>query len=151
MSKIIVMEVGKAPEQVAVQKHVSLETLQRYLGEDTVLTVVSRKIGNKWFDIWLDDEGLLKPKPYIKAICTNAHEVLCGTLLIAKHDSRGNTIGLTDEECDMVCVYITKLKREKLLNLCGRDGDEFICYIDYPSSERLRFKSKDELVLTYEG
>lgn len=150
MKSIIVMEVGKAPEKVAVQKHVGLDTLQRYLGEDTVLTVASRKIGSELFDIWLDDEGLLKPKPYIKAICTNAHEVLCGTLIIAKHDSQGNTIGLTDEECDLVYIYTTKLKRDKL-NLFGRDGDELICYIDYPSSERLRFKSKDELVLTYEG
>ena len=61
--------------------------------------VDARRIGRKTFDIWHDDEFLYTCGPgQIVAKCLNYDEVLMGNIIVARHDSEGNTVGLTDEE-----------------------------------------------------
>ena len=61
--------------------------------------VVGRKIGRKTYDIWHDDEFLFSGKNgQLTARCMNYDEVLLGNIVIARHDSNGGTIGLTDAE-----------------------------------------------------
>lgn len=61
---------------------------------------VARKIeGRKVYDIWHDDEFLYKNMPWeLTGKCVNFDEILLGNIIIARHDSAGNTIGLTDSE-----------------------------------------------------
>ena len=70
------------------------------------ITCISRKIGEKYFDIWLDDEGLFKQEEdgTIKsiAVCTNAEEILAGNLMIANNDGQGNVLSLSDDDVKMI-------------------------------------------------
>jgi len=100
--KIITIKAGKGIEALTVQSPVPYEVIRSNLGFDSPFTIASRKIGRKVYDIYCDDEGLLKDKKYVTALCMDYPEVLCGDLLIAKHDYAGNTIGLTDKEAEMI-------------------------------------------------
>ena len=57
-----------------------------------MVTRVHRKIGDQYYDIWADDEGLLKSgKKYINGYLDKkkCSEILCGTLVITKDDTKG--------------------------------------------------------------
>ena len=68
--------------------------------------IARRSIGGKYFDIMCDDEGLLKDNPKVSAISTDRSPMLCGNLLVVKHDYAGNTISLTQEEIEHIKKYI---------------------------------------------
>lgn len=70
------------------------------------LTCVERKIGGQYYDIWCDDEGLLKDKKYLCGVATGNFEALCGNLLITHHDEEGNTTGLSEEEIESIMSHI---------------------------------------------
>lgn len=75
----------------------SLEDLYEVLNCRCV-TCVTRKIGDKYYDIWADDEGLLVDSPRINAGSEDAKEILCGNLLIANSDGEGNISPLSDDD-----------------------------------------------------
>lgn len=60
--------------------------------------IATRKIGNKCFDIFVDDCGLLVEDPVISAVDTEGYPMLAGNLIFANHDDAGNTTSLTDED-----------------------------------------------------
>ena len=66
--------------------------------------IPSRKIGGIYFDIFCDDEGLLQdPQPPISAYNAKENEpMLVGNLIIANHDSYGNTTDLSDEDIEHI-------------------------------------------------
>jgi hypothetical protein len=79
----------------------SLDSFYKVLDVSTI-DIVVRKIGNKYFDIVCDDEGLFH-EPVIPSMLTKTGEVmLVGNLFICDHDAAGNTIGLSDEDCLMI-------------------------------------------------
>lgn len=66
-----------------------------------LIDIVERKIGGVWYDIIVDDEGLLNPDRYGKfSVVTFAKrnqmpiERIVGNVLITRSDTIGNTIGL---------------------------------------------------------
>lgn len=64
------------------------------------IDIARRSIGGKMFDIFVDDEGLLKADAgeHISAVAIEDGEVapqLVGTLVFANHDAAGNTTDLT--------------------------------------------------------
>ena len=69
----------------------SLELIKKKLDIDSPITIVTRKIGSRYYDIICDDEGLFKTeddgKVVVGAICLNCEEFLAGNLLITKNDS----------------------------------------------------------------
>ena len=69
-----------------------------------VFDVVERKFGNNYYDIYVDDEGLLNHKE--EAIFTlgdtGVVEILVGNCFICKHNDEGDTISLTDAEVDEI-------------------------------------------------
>lgn len=50
------------------------------------------------FDIWFDDEFMLREEAPIPTMPLPNGDVLCGKVLIAKNNEDGDTIGLTAEE-----------------------------------------------------
>lgn len=62
----------------------------------------SRKIGKHYYDIIVDDEGLLQDKPIISAVNNAGDAMLVGTLIVCQHDEKGNTIGLTNKQVEEV-------------------------------------------------
>lgn len=66
------------------------------------LDIARRKIGNKWFDIFVDDEGLLRHNPIISAVTRDGLAMLAGNLIFANYDGYGETTSLTDEDIELI-------------------------------------------------
>ena len=60
--------------------------------------IVSRKVGNTYFDIYCDDEGLLVDHPRVSAIDSATHPMLFGNLIFTHGNDEGETVGITDED-----------------------------------------------------
>lgn len=70
--------------------------------------IASRQIGtksDKIYDIYCDDEGLLKENAYLAAF-GSPENLLVGDILIAKHDSQGEMIDLTTEDIDYIGKHV---------------------------------------------
>jgi len=91
----------------------------------SVFDIVRRRIGeDKYFDFYIDDEGLLKANPIISAIDAMGNPMLVGNIVFANHDAEGNTIDLSKEEIEYIKQYIQKMytfvkpKGYKILTNC---------------------------------
>ena len=101
--KLILCTPNAEPKVVELPKKHHYTQLKKLLEIDSPIDCATRKLSNgKWYDLWIDDEGLLKAKARICGSCNNATEYLCGNILIARHDRYGNTTGLTDDEIDYI-------------------------------------------------
>lgn len=60
--------------------------------------IAHRKIGNKYYDIFCDDEGLFKEDFIFSAIDPSGTGMLVGNLIFANHDDQGNTTDLTEDD-----------------------------------------------------
>lgn len=111
--KCILIKAGEKAEIIELKGKRKLEynKMKELLGFDSPVTCVSRKIGKKHFDLWLDDEGLLKPSEerVVAAVLDSStcSEILVGNILIANHDSQGNTTGLEDDEIKTIMSKMT--------------------------------------------
>lgn len=85
-------------------KH-TLESLHATIKCQT-FDIATRLIGNKPFDIFLDDEGLLIDNPIINGFCIDAEEVLAGNLLVLNSNEEGETIGLTNEQINHILSFV---------------------------------------------
>lgn len=75
--------------------------------------IVRRKIGNNYYDIYCDDEGLFKETRKPSAITFSGDEiveVLVGNLFICSCNDNGETIGLNDEQLDEILNNVHSLK-----------------------------------------
>ena len=91
----------KATEDGTTVKAVNLEpSLENYyrLLNCRCIDITSRRIGDRYYNIICDDEGLLKGEPIVTAINSDGDAMLVGSLLVLKCDDEGNEIGLTAEE-----------------------------------------------------
>lgn len=98
----------KATEDGTTVKAVNLEpSLENYyrLLDCRLIDIPSRRIGDHYYDIICDDEGLLKGDPIVTAINSDGDAMLVGSLLVLKHDDEGNEIGLTAEEVREVMLH----------------------------------------------
>lgn len=89
----------------------SLEDMYREIGCNTI-DIATRKVGGKWFDFIIDDEGLLKPDPRVSAIYINEEDGVCepalfGTLIVCSHDEAGNT---TDISLDDHMLLVDRIR-----------------------------------------
>lgn len=101
--KFILIKAGEKAEVIELQGDtIDYLKMKEYLQIDSPVTCVERKIGSKYYDLWLDDEGLLKDEEsrIVSGVLMHegSTEILIGNMLILKHDEEGNSIGLTDEE-----------------------------------------------------
>ena len=66
------------------------------------IDIVQRKIGNKYFDVICDDEGLCKDNPVVSAVDTQFRTMLVGNLIVSNSDDEGNLIDLSDEDIKQI-------------------------------------------------
>lgn len=64
--------------------------------------IATRRIGGKYFDIFVDDIGLMRDDIIISALTTKNEPMLVGNLVIANHDEQGNTTSLTNDDLDHI-------------------------------------------------
>ena len=113
MAQVLVISVTKElPEAVYPAIVEELDDYYKHL-ECDCMDVANRLIGDKRFDIWVDDAGLLKEDPIISAVTSRSIEghiyyepMLAGNLIIANHDSAGNTTSLSREDVEMILDHI---------------------------------------------
>lgn len=127
--KLALIKDGKV-EAIELPKEHDYRDIKKLLEIDSPIDCIERKIGGKWFDLWIDDEGALKDDDEITAVTfTNdgyACEFLLGRVLIAHHDSEGYTTGLSDDEIKLVKE---NLKKDMLLSGCGAEWVGKVRYI----------------------
>jgi hypothetical protein len=66
-----------------------------------VFTIVSRKIGKKYYDIYADDEGLFVEDNPVSIVTKSQGKVveqIVGSVFIVRHDGKGGVKSLTDNE-----------------------------------------------------
>ena len=68
----------------------------------STIDIVTRKIGETYYDIICDDEALLKNRPIISMIDSKCNPMLFGNLFIVKHDGRGELKSLTKADVNNV-------------------------------------------------
>ncbi len=72
--------------------------------------IQSRKFNGEYYDIYLDDEGLLKSNNAPSIITRyngKAVEVILGNVFIVKTDGEGNTISLDDNDIENVMASLS--------------------------------------------
>lgn len=109
MARCLVISVTRPVTEAVYETEINeLEDFYEHL-ECGCMDVANRKIGSKRFDIWVDDEGLLKDSPIISAVSITDGEVvpmLAGNLIIANHDLEGNTTSLSDADIKMILEHV---------------------------------------------
>jgi len=78
----------------------------------TTFDIASRRIGSSYYDIYCDDEGLLKCNPVVSAVSEDRQPMLVGNLFVTKTNDEGETISLTAEEISEVLHNVTNLYDE---------------------------------------
>ena len=81
----------------------------------TTFDIASRRIGGSYYDIYCDDEGLLKCSPVVSAVSEDREPMLVGNLFVTKTNDEGETISLTAEEISEVL--------NSVINLYDEDGN----------------------------
>lgn len=82
-------------------------TLDEYydLIECDCIDIVTRKVGDTYFDIICDYEGLLKDNPRVSAVDMRCNPMLVGNLIFS-HTDDGETVGITDDEIEFLKEHI---------------------------------------------
>lgn len=98
-------------EVKVVEVENGLEDYYKYLNCDCI-DIASRKIGRKYYDIVVDDEGLLKSEPKISAINDLGGVMLVGNLMVL-NSKDGELTTLTNDDIKYIKKRIVKLGTRK--------------------------------------
>ena len=102
----------------------------RYISPDNVLqnqykilncdlvTCVEIEVGGKFFDVWADDEALLKDKP-VPNLYIDDELIIFGSVAFAKTDEDGELVGLDSDEIHLLWDFAIA-QFPKLLNFLAR-------------------------------
>lgn len=101
------------------------EDLKKLIGIESPITITERKIGDKYYDLWVDDEGLLKSDSHIQGCCLNAKELLMGNIIILSSNEQGESIGLSNSDIENIKKHIMVLGEKK------SDKTLYITYHNY--------------------
>ena len=63
-----------------------------------IFDIISLRIGKHRYDIYCDDNGLLKTDKIISAVDCKCNPMLVGNLFVTKTDEEGETVSLSEEE-----------------------------------------------------
>ena len=100
--KVIIISPTEAPAVYNLSKEHDYKDIKKILGIESPVDCIERRIGEKWYDLWIDDEGLFKEEKYVTAVCKDANEIIVGKIMIANHTKDGNIKGLTNEDIDNI-------------------------------------------------
>lgn len=98
--KALVLNTEKGMKEAEIED--SLKTYYELIDCDTI-DITARKVGDRWYRIVVDDEGLLKMNPVVSAYTEDMEPVLVGNLVFC---------GAEDED-----GYLTSLSQEDIANL----------------------------------
>lgn len=73
--------------------------------ECSTIDIVSRKIGNIYYDIICDDEGLLKDSPIVSVVSEDGSPLICGNIIICNSEE-GELTSLKKEDIDSIRKHI---------------------------------------------
>ena len=77
-----------------------LKDLYKILNCDLV-TCIDIEVNGKFFDVYADDEALLKEKPVPNLYIDN-DLIICGSVAFAKADEEGKLVGLTHDDVQLL-------------------------------------------------
>lgn len=107
----------------------------RYISPDNVLkdlykvlncelvTCTEIEVNGNFFDVWSDDEALLKVKP-APNLYIDDDLIIFGSVAFAKADEEGKLVGLTHEEVQLLWNF-SRLQFPKLLNYIEKQRRKF--------------------------
>ena len=81
-------------------KH-TLEDYYKLLGCE-LIDIVTRKIGGKYYDIIIDDEGLFKDEPVVTGLQEDGSPLVGSLLVVGLPDSEGESTDLTDSDIEAI-------------------------------------------------
>ena len=82
-----------------------LETLYK-LCDCSTIEIPYRKIGDYWYDIVCDEEGIFRENYKASALDEKFNVALVGNLLFCNHDAEGDLVSLTDEQIENLKNHI---------------------------------------------
>jgi len=98
-----------------------LKTLYK-LCDCSTIEIPYRKIGDYWYDIVCDEEGIFRENQKSSAFKENYKVAFVGNLLFCNHDSEGELTSLTDEQIEnlkrhiqICCAYANDDSTEQVL------------------------------------
>lgn len=97
-------------------KRVDLDGLESYykLIGCRCIDIIRRKIGNRYYEIICDDEGLMVDQPIISSVNRRGEIMTVGNIIITgKADYEGNLTGLTDNEINYIQRQIMHLRTRR--------------------------------------
>lgn len=94
-----------------------LQDMYRILNCDLV-TCTEIEVNGKLFDVYSDDEALLKDKP-IPNLYIDDDIIIFGSVAFAKVDGEGKMVGLTHDDIQLLCKF-SLVQFPKLLNFIRR-------------------------------
>lgn len=101
--QVFIIKAGGFPQIKDIEK--SLDSYYKEIGCD-MIDIVSRKIGGIWYDIIVDDEGLLKADPIVTAVEPNGSPALVGNLIICRFDGEDDVTDLKPGDADNIADNI---------------------------------------------
>lgn len=96
-----------------IDKDNTLKEMYRVIGCDCV-DVRSFEVDGHLYDVWFDDESMLKSGPKCPSVLLTANEgwsnevLICGNVMFARADSEGSTIGLNDNDIKRLKMFVPK-------------------------------------------
>lgn len=109
--KTLLLDVYKEEVKI-IDIEANLDEYYRAL-DCTVIDIVERRIGKKWFDVMCDEEGLFREPQKISAINDMGQPMLVGNLMFFHNDGEGNLTGLEDSDIEHLKKYIQKMYTNK--------------------------------------
>ena len=82
----------------------TLEEMYRLIGCD-LIDIAQVEVGGKFFDVYCDDEFLLKEKP-VPTLFLEDEQVLCGNLVFTVCDKDGKLEDISEEDIDKLIDFI---------------------------------------------
>lgn len=154
--KFIKINAGGVAEVVELKGQDTIDyiKMKELLGFDSPVTVVERKINGQYYDLWCDDEGLLKEeeKRIVGAVLMDKRpgvsEYLIGNILILTHDEEGNSTGLTDDQIADIMYGFCLIHMDDLCEYKGWDKEQDKKIYGYFDNGSLTIKAHSQF-LTY--
>lgn len=128
--RCLLLSPNDEPKIVTIEE--DYREIKKVLEIESPVTCVHRMIGDKEFDLWVDDEGLLKGGLEGVAYCKNACEVLVGKCLIA-NNVLDEMESLTDEDIHLIQEELYFVSEDKVIDYNGQQvvfkkGGVFVGY-----------------------
>lgn len=91
----VAYQIKKNGEHGQIMMKDTLEDLYKYT-ECDIIDIVYAKIGKNYYDIIVDDEGLLKENNLFTAFAVESNSLLAGSIVIVGSDGQGGFKSLTN-------------------------------------------------------